>query len=110
MSKRKIHPNSLENLNREGRPFAFGEEKKRRYLTVTQTGWEGTHDIASTHHCSGVSELLEKLGRGELMILAPSEENFTSEELAESDSAWQSYLNGDDLGLSAEALKAELFS
>lgn len=35
--------------------------------------------------------------------------DFSAEELAESDTAWQSYVNGEDSGLTSEALKAELF-
>ena len=84
MAKHKIHPNSLQNLNREGRPHAFDEDKKRRYLTVTETGWEGTVAIASSHDCKSVSELLEKLGRGELVVL-PEQGDFSDAELAESE-------------------------
>jgi hypothetical protein len=64
---RKIHPNSLGNLTHEGRPPAFNEAKKRRYLTVTDTGWVNTKAIAKELGCS-VSELLEKIGRHELTV------------------------------------------
>ena len=64
---RKIHPNSLENLTHDGRPPAYGEGKKRRYLTVTDTGWNNTAAIAQELGCS-VSELLEKIGRHELFV------------------------------------------
>lgn len=68
MVKRSVHPNSLENLIHEGRPPAFDEDKKRRSLTVTETGWAGSVQVASSVKCSGVSELLEQIGRGELVV------------------------------------------
>ncbi|MDJ0717320.1 MAG: hypothetical protein QNJ54_24400 [Prochloraceae cyanobacterium] len=67
------HPNSLSNLKPgSGRkPKAFAEEdKKRRYLTVTETGWEGVKPIIKQLGCSSVSEFLEKLGRGEIKLSA----------------------------------------
>ncbi|MGB7415513.1 MAG: hypothetical protein WA902_15000 [Thermosynechococcaceae cyanobacterium] len=74
MSKRTVHPNSLENLIHEGRPPAFDEDKKRRSLTVTKTGWAGSVQVASSVKCSGVSELLEQIGRGELVVMSASVE------------------------------------
>lgn len=67
------HPNSLSNLKPgSGRkPKAFAsEDKKRRYLTVTETGWEGVQPIIREFGCSSVSEFLEKLGRGEIKLSA----------------------------------------
>ena len=65
------HPNSLANLTpgSGGRPKTYSEDKKNRQLTVTETGWDGVKEIAVMLNCNGVSDLLEKLGRGELKIL-----------------------------------------
>ncbi|MBV8885558.1 MAG: hypothetical protein JO235_16400 [Chroococcidiopsidaceae cyanobacterium CP_BM_RX_35] len=68
MSKRKIHPNSLKNLTHQGRPLAVGEPKKPRQLTVSDTGWTGALSLAEVLGCSGVSDLLEKLGRNQLAV------------------------------------------
>jgi hypothetical protein len=67
--KAKINPRSLENLRHEGRPPAFEEEKKRRTLTVTDSGWEGTMSVAKTLDCRGISELIELIGRGQLRVI-----------------------------------------
>ncbi len=62
---KKIHPNSLANLT--GRPQAYlDEKKKRRNLTVTDTGWEGAQPIVRKAGCASVSEFIEKLGRGQI--------------------------------------------
>jgi hypothetical protein len=69
MAKRKINPKSLENLIHEGRPQAFEEQKKRRYLSVTDSGWIGSQNAVKAAGCKGgVSEFLERLGRGEFTI------------------------------------------
>ncbi|MCT7964355.1 hypothetical protein NG791_27125 [Laspinema sp. D1] len=66
--KKELHPNSLKNLTyHEGRPKKWGEQKKTRKLTVTETGWEGVVEIAQEQGHS-VSELLEMLGRGQLSL------------------------------------------
>lgn len=62
------HPKSLANLTHEGRPKAYGVEKKQRYLSVTEEGWNGVKEIVAEAECKSVSELLEKLGRRELKI------------------------------------------
>ena len=63
------NPNSLANL-KPGygtKPRGFNsEEKKRRNLSVTETGWKGTQLTAREYGCKSVSEFLEKLGRGEI--------------------------------------------
>ena len=65
----RVNPKSLENLKHEGRPLAFAEEKKRRTLTVTESGWNGAMAVAKTVHCRGISELIELIGRGELVVV-----------------------------------------
>lgn len=63
------HPNSQANLTyHSGRPPAYGENKRKRYLSVTDEGWEGTQAVVRAVGCASVSEFLEKLGRGELTI------------------------------------------
>ena len=40
------HPNSLANLNyRGGRPKTFDSSKKRRSVSVTEEGWEGSKPV-----------------------------------------------------------------
>lgn len=73
-TKTNINPRSLENLKHEGRPPAFEEEKKRRTLTVTDSGWDGTMAVAKALGSRGVSELIELIGRGQLQVCAPSPE------------------------------------
>lgn len=66
-----LHPNSQANLTyHEGRPQAFGVQKKKRNLTVTEEGWEGLQSILSELDCSSVSEFLEKVGRGQVKVSA----------------------------------------
>ena len=68
-AKANVNPRSLENLRHEGRPPAFDEEKKRRTLTVTESGWEGAMSVAQALDCRGISELIELIGRGQLLVL-----------------------------------------
>ncbi|KAM3099268.1 hypothetical protein ACKFKF_15050 [Phormidesmis sp. 146-12] len=63
-----VNPKSLANLIHEGRPLAFDEEKKRRTLTVTESGWEGAMAVAKELDCRGISELLELIGRKQLLV------------------------------------------
>lgn len=65
--KQKVHPNSLANLTREGRPLTYEEPKKPRSVSVTPTGWVGVQTTARSLGLS-ISELLERLGRGDLVI------------------------------------------
>lgn len=62
------HPNSQANLELRGRKPDYEEHKKRRFLTVTEQGWNGTKFIAQETGCASISDLIEKLGRGELKI------------------------------------------
>jgi hypothetical protein len=47
--------------------MSFDEPKKRRYLTVTETGWVSATAIAKELGCS-ISDLLEKIGRHEILV------------------------------------------
>ncbi len=62
------NPNSLANLKLGGgRNKGYeSEDKKRRHLTVTDTGWEGAKLFIKQYGCKTVSEFLEKAGRGQL--------------------------------------------
>lgn len=65
------HPNTLANLIHEGRPSSeevYGEPKKKRTLTVTESGWENIREIAKTSGCSSVSDLLERIARGQISL------------------------------------------
>lgn len=64
------HPNSLANLKHDGRPLKRGSAKKPRRLSVTNEGWEGCQQL-STEIGLSVSEILECIGRGELIISKP---------------------------------------
>lgn len=67
--KRGDHPNSRSNLNfHNGRPQAYDEPKKQRYLSVTETGWQGMQRLASQLGCNSVSELLEQMGRSQIPV------------------------------------------
>lgn len=60
------NPSSRANL----RPMApiYGEEKKVRRLTITDTGWEALQTIAKEKGARSVSDLLEKLARGDIVL------------------------------------------
>lgn len=60
------HQNSLANLRPQQK--MYDEEKKKRTLSVTESGWKGVVEVVKATGCSSVSELLEKLGRGEVKI------------------------------------------
>jgi hypothetical protein len=62
------NPESLKNLNRDGRPSGeeiYGEPKKKRTLTVTESGWQGAVKAVRALGYSSVSEYLERFGRQE---------------------------------------------
>jgi hypothetical protein len=63
------HPNSLLNLTeRDGRPLDFEQRKKNRSVTLTDKGWEGLKQLAEDNDCKGISDLLDRLGRGEFSL------------------------------------------
>ncbi len=63
------HPNTLANLTyKGGRPKAFDSPKKTRSVSVTEEGWEGLHPILKDLGFKGVSDFLEKVGRGQVKI------------------------------------------
>ena len=64
------HPNSLANLKHDGRPLKRGSAKKPRRLSVTNEGWEGCQQLSLEIGLS-ISEILESLGRGELILSKP---------------------------------------
>lgn len=108
LSNRGQHPNSIANLVHDGRPQNWGEPKKKRNISITETGWTGMKEVAQSLGLS-ISELIERIGRDDLILADPDKNTFSKDELAESESAWQDYLSGDDPGLTPDELKAELF-
>lgn len=66
------HPNSLANLNREGRPKSYGSEKKQRYLSITEEGWEGAQSAVKSAGYASLSDLIEQLGRGHAKVVSSS--------------------------------------
>lgn len=63
------HPNSQANLTYHGgRPKAYSGDKKQRYLSITEEGWEGAQSAARVAGCSSLSDLIEKIGRGQLQL------------------------------------------
>lgn len=66
------NPKSLENLEkttRPGRTKRYGDRKSREVL-VSEEGWQGSLTVAKAAGYSGVSEMLEKLGRGDALLMA----------------------------------------
>lgn len=64
------NPKSLENLKkspRTGRTKRYGERFVHEVL-VSEEGWQGSQLAAKSMDCSGISEMLEKLGRGEITL------------------------------------------
>lgn len=62
------NPNSLANLRHDGRPTAtevYGEPKKKRTLSVTESGWQASAQKIKKMGYSSVSEFLEEFGREE---------------------------------------------
>ena len=66
--KKKINPNSLKNLTHEGRPTVYKQKKTTHNISVTPAGWEGVKAKAHSLGYSGVSELVEQVGRGQVHI------------------------------------------
>ena len=108
LSNRGQHPNSIANLVHDGRPQNWGEPKKKRNISITETGWTGMKEVAQSLGLS-ISELIERIGRDDLILADPDDNTFSKDELAESETAWQDYVSGDDPGLTPEELKAKLF-
>lgn len=63
---RGTHPNSIGNLRHDGRPSSedvYGEPKRRRNISVTETGWEKASAKAKSLGYNSVSQFLEEWGR-----------------------------------------------
>lgn len=69
-----VHPNSLANIGK-GRSSDRDELKKKRNIGVTNTAWEALKQLAKELGIKSVSELNEKLGRRELLIVKPEEKD-----------------------------------
>lgn len=53
--------------NLSPRDSFYGETKKNRTITVTDTGWEGLRSLADSQGLS-ISEVLERIGRKALTV------------------------------------------
>ena len=68
-----VNPKSLANLEK-GRLLKsskprYDEAKKRRHLTVTETGWKAIKEKAEKELGLSVSEMLERIARGEYELV-----------------------------------------
>lgn len=64
------NPNSRQNLS--PRTPMYGETKKVHEVTVTEEAWAALKPVVKAAGCRSVSDLLEKLGRGELQVQPPN--------------------------------------
>ena len=68
MNARKATGKGPSNSDTEGRPPVHEQKKQNHNISVTPDGWKGVRTVARKHGCSSVSELIEKLGRMQLII------------------------------------------
>jgi hypothetical protein len=61
------NPKSLENLRSDARKPEYGEKKKSRGISLTDTGTNGLKALAHERNLS-LGELLEQIGRGKIQI------------------------------------------
>ena len=78
-----ISPKSLQNLEARGRTPDWDEPKRRRYLSVTNTGFNGALKLARSLGCNSVSDLLEEIGRRNLVIAIPKPKEPSCDERVE---------------------------
>lgn len=68
---KKMNPNSLENLKKSphsGRRAKYDCDRPKHEVRVSVLAWEGAQAAAKAAGFSGVSEMLEELGRGNVAI------------------------------------------
>ncbi|MGB0561935.1 MAG: hypothetical protein ACPGVO_09035 [Spirulinaceae cyanobacterium] len=65
---KNVNPKSLQNLTHEGRPYLYGEKKKRHSISVTQSGWEQFRKLSKKFGCDSTSDFVEKLARQHLVV------------------------------------------
>lgn len=63
------NPKSLKNLTHKGRPLEYGEAKKHRRVNLTDTGWEKLQVLQKQLEYSSVSEMLEEIARGAVILI-----------------------------------------
>lgn len=66
-------------------------------------------EMSSSERPDWMRRVLTEAVRKEIEGGQSEDVDFSAVELSESESAWQSYLKGEDEGLTSEALKSELF-
>ena len=65
-----LHPNSLANLEfKNGSEPRYSEPKKRRHITVTNSGWDNAKSNLKAELNLSVSETVELIGRGKLKVV-----------------------------------------
>jgi hypothetical protein len=85
---RKINPKSLENLRMgqsPGRKQSYDAPKHPHGVSLTDEAWQGLHVAAQSVGTFSVSELLERLGRGQLVIVEVNKMDSVSDALAGQD-------------------------
>ncbi len=71
LSSAKLSSAKPSSANSDQSPESLPTEPKRPCrVTVTEPGWQGARSAAIAAGCSSVSDMLEKLGRGELAVIA----------------------------------------
>lgn len=68
--QRGTNPNSLAALNKGSEP-KYGERKTTLTATVTPTSKEHLKLLAQLWNCDGVSDLIERIGQGEIVLTKP---------------------------------------
>jgi hypothetical protein len=85
---RKINPKSLENLRMgqsPGRKTAYDAPKHPHGVSLTDEAWQGLRNTAQSVGTLSVSELLERLGRGQLTIVEVNTMDSVTDALAGQD-------------------------
>jgi hypothetical protein len=59
---------SLENLTHKGRPLDYGEPKKHHRINLTDTGWSALQSLQKQLEYGSVSEMLEEIARGSVIL------------------------------------------
>ena len=70
-----VNPKSLKNLTGTGRKPFYEQKKKKRAVDVTDRGWAGLKTLAKEEFGTSLAELLEKIGRGDLLVMQLDDPN-----------------------------------
>ncbi|MBW4635959.1 MAG: hypothetical protein KME30_29980 [Iphinoe sp. HA4291-MV1] len=64
---RGTHPTSLANLSVP--QLRYGEPKRQRNISITDTGWQNLKELAQEHEIS-LADMLERIARKDLKIVS----------------------------------------